>query len=262
MKIVGLLFLIIGLIGFFVQLEQRKKALSLKSARFTTTAELKETSSAIATEIGSGNWRDYVKLWGKIITNEPIKSDLKGELCVYYNMKVTHEYEETVRKTNSEGKTIYVTEKRSETISQQERSIPFLMEDQQGQIKVNPDGANLPTIKVLDEFQPGNAIGNHISYNNFSLVLKGNDPTGQRRTLGYRYTESILPLGQNILVAGTASDETGELTIVKPINSDQKFIIALKSNEATTAEAENNAKIAFNVMIICDVIGVLLLIFG
>jgi hypothetical protein len=260
MKIVGVILLIASIVLFFVQKHFKHKIFSLKSARKTTTKELHQTSLAIASEIEGGNWRDYVKLWGTITADEPLISELKKESCVYYEMTVQREYEETVREKNSEGQWVQSTKRRSETVTQQKRSIPFFLKDQEGMVKVDLEGANITTVKILDEFRPGQPQGQMLSFGKFSFVLSGN--FNQNRTLGYRYTESILPLGQSILVVGTASDETGELTITKPLKSAQKFIVSLKTDEATTAEAEKNAQITFYSMIGCFIIGIISVIFG
>ena len=96
----------------------KHKIFSLKSARKTTTKELHQTSSAISEEIDGGIWRDYVKLWGTITADEPLISELKKETCVYYEMTVQREYEETVREKNSQGQWVQSTKRKSETVRQ------------------------------------------------------------------------------------------------------------------------------------------------
>jgi hypothetical protein len=71
MAIVGIILLIISGILFWVQRNQKQKIFSIKSARKVTAAELNETASGVAAEIGGGSWRDYVKVWGKIQVDEP-----------------------------------------------------------------------------------------------------------------------------------------------------------------------------------------------
>ena len=85
---------------------------------------------------------------------------------------------------------------------------------------------------------------------------------GDRRTLGYRYTESILPCDREVLVIGTAADDGGNVTLRKPIQSDKKFIISLKSEEALAKSTANAAKGFFYGMVGCLAIGSVLLILG
>jgi hypothetical protein len=258
MGILGVLLLIAGVVLFFVERFHRGRATSLKAARSVTVAELQSLSTAIASEIGGGNWRDYIKLTGMIRCERPLISELKQEPCVHYQMSVTREYEETVTKQDSQGKTYKDTERGSESVSSNKRSVPFFLEDSTGRIEVNPDEANIDTVKILDDFRPEQEAGGMISYGGFSLVLSNSG--GNRRTLGYRYREAILPVGQRAVVVGMMSDHSGSLIIQKPTHSERQFIISLKDEENLTKSAESNAKASFYSMVACFGLGALLLV--
>ena len=90
----------------------------------------------------------------------------------------------------------------------------------------------------------------------------GSGMNNGRRTLGYRYTESILPCDREVLVIGTASDDGGQVTLCKPIQSDKKFIISLKSEEELVKTSANAAKGFLYGMIACFAIGSVLLVVG
>ncbi|MBF2057274.1 MAG: hypothetical protein IGQ45_08625 [Cyanobacterium sp. T60_A2020_053] len=92
--LLGIILIIVGIILFFIRQNQSNELLSLQSARKTNVAELTNIANSISQEIGVGDWRDYVKIWGKITVNKPILSELKQEPCVYYEMKIEREYEE------------------------------------------------------------------------------------------------------------------------------------------------------------------------
>ena len=259
-SVIGLILIIVGVILFFVQRNQKSRVFSIKSARITQAAELHKTAQAIADEIGGGNWRDYVKVWGEVTVKQPLTSELKQAPCVYYTMNVQRVYEETVTEKDSEGNTTRTTERRHETISSNKQSIPFYLQDASGEVLVNPDGAAIETIKVLDEFRPEeSASGGLLRFGNFSLTLGSGK---QSNTLGYQYTESILPVGRNILVVGSASDNTGTMTLCKPTSGDKKYIISLKSDEALTASAEKGATVSFAIMAVCLGLGVVLIGLG
>jgi DNA-directed RNA polymerase specialized sigma subunit len=113
MAIVGIILLIISGILFWVQRNQKQKIFSIKSARKVTAAELNETASGVAAEIGGGSWRDYVKVWGKIQVEEPLLSEHTRQKCVHYQAKVLREYEETVTTRNSEGEVERKTERKA-----------------------------------------------------------------------------------------------------------------------------------------------------
>ena len=86
--VVGLVFLVISAVLFFVQKSERHKAFSIRSAQTVTTSELAHLAREIAKEIGGGSWQDYVKVSGMVECDRPIVSELRQEPCVYYTMTV------------------------------------------------------------------------------------------------------------------------------------------------------------------------------
>ncbi|WP_434684264.1 E3 ubiquitin ligase family protein [Pseudanabaena minima] len=261
MAIFGCILIVIGIILFFVQKNYSTKLQSIKLATASTVGELQRIASEIAGEIGSGNLREYVKVRGIIRSDRPLISELKQEPCVHYTMRVVREYEEQQTTTDSEGKTRTETRRSSETISSNSQSIPFTLQDRSGELLVNPDGGNIETVQILNEFRQENFNSSSISFGGFSLAI-GAGMGGGRRTLGYRYTESILPCDREVLVIGTAADEGGQVTLLKPIQSDKKFIISLKSEEELAKATANAAKWFFYGMVACLAIGAILLILG
>ncbi|MGF1524222.1 MAG: E3 ubiquitin ligase family protein [Leptolyngbyaceae cyanobacterium] len=236
----GFILLIVGAILFFVQRNQNQRLFSLKSARFMTTAELASTVGAVANEIGGGSWRDYVKLWGEVVADPPLYSEHTQAPCVHYSARVRREFEETETTRTNDGSTQSKRQRKSETVTDQRQSIPFWLRDRTGTVKVDPDGADIETISVLDEFRA--------------------EPSGQ--TLGYRYQESLLPVGRSVLVVGAASDLTGEVIIGKPVKSGHKYIISLKDEERLATATTHSAKTTFYAMVACLIGGVMLLLVG
>lgn len=261
--LLGIILIIIGIVLFIIRQIQAQELLSLQSARMTNIEELMNTANSISQEIGGGDWRDYVKIWGKITVNKPILSELKQEPCVYYEMKVQREYEERKITTDSKGNQEEKMGKNTEVVCQNARSIPFFLEDKTGKIiMVNPEEAKIDTMKILDEFHHESMEGRMLQYGSFSLMLNNNFPSSNRRILGYRYQESILPIGREILVVGQVSDETGDLRIHKPSNHQEKFIISLKTNEALINRYGQNQQNLFYGSISCIVIGVVIIFFS
>lgn len=228
----GLFFLIAGVALLIARRNQKQQLFSVQAARAVTASELSELSGAIAAEIGGGNWRDYVKLWGEVVTETPLRSDHRKEPCVHYVSKVSRKYQERDKDGNLKDKT--------ETISKNQQSMPFWLRDRTGQIKVDPTGANIETIDIMDDFRP--------------------ERSG--RTLGYQYKESILPVGREILVVGAVSDLTGDVIIGKPLKSDHKYIVSLKNEELLAHNLSRNAKNSVYGMVGCFAIGAILLVVG
>ena len=189
-----------------------------------------------------------------------MQSQLKQTDCVYYRSKVTREYEEVTTRQDESGETIQETQRESETVSSNTQSIPFYLVDPTGQIEIEPNGADIQTVKILSEFrQNAPQPTNRLEYGNFSLTL-GNQ--GSANTLGYKYEESILPMDREILVVGLATDAASKLTIRKPADPKQKFIISLKIAEELTQAAARSAKVARFAMIVCLAAGTVLILFS
>ncbi|MGB3310265.1 MAG: E3 ubiquitin ligase family protein [Nodosilinea sp.] len=260
MAIAGIIFIVVGAVLWWVKNRQQRRCNQLKLARACKSADLETLATAVSKEIGGGDWRDYVWLWGTPKTSTPLTSELKQVACVSYTSTVVREYEETVREKDSDGKVTTRTQRGSETVSEHQQRIPFDLVDAAGQVRVDPEAANIESVEVLNEFRPGAPAGGMLSYGPFSLVLGGNDSGGGRRTLGYRYKESVLPLDRPVLVVGTASDRTGTVAIEKPAQADQPYIITLKSHEALTKSVNQSAQIAFWSMVACFGIGVVLVL--
>ena len=257
--IFGLLSLVGGVVLFFVRNHYQRKLRSIKRARPTTIAQLQHLAEQIAQEMGAGSWRDYVKLSGRTACETPIHSELKQAPCVHYEMRVVREYEETVRERDSDGKPVERTKRGSETLSSNRQSIPFELKDKTDTIAVDPTGAQIDTTQILDEFQREAPTGGRLSWGGFSLDV--NDRSwGGRRTLGYRYTESILPVDRPVFIVAQVSDANQTLVLEKPLEPGQRFIISLKS-EAQLAQATANIVVyTLYGMIAAIVLGIVLLL--
>ncbi|MBW4652739.1 MAG: E3 ubiquitin ligase family protein [Kaiparowitsia implicata GSE-PSE-MK54-09C] len=257
--IAGIVFGLASLGLAVAKQQQQQRALSLKAARAVTVTDLTTMAQAIAQEIGGGSWREYVKLSGEVVCDRPLISELKQAPCVFYRMSVKREYEETVTTKGSDGKSTQETRRSSETVASNEQSTPFLLRDRTGTVLVNPSGAQLDSTKLLDEFQPGQPKG-LISYGRFSRVPSR--LTGLRHTLGYRYTESVLPLHSQVTVVATVADREPGLVLEKPLEGDRPFIISLKTDEALTKSAEQTAQRITYGMWVCGALGVGLVVVG
>lgn len=261
MLLVSGILLIAAAILFFVQRHYRLRLRSLKLANLVNSQSIKQLATDVATEIGGGSLREYVKLYGRVKSEHPLISELKQVPCVYYAMQVIREYEERIRSEDSDGRTEWRTERRSHTISSNTQSIPFLLQDAQGTVPIDPEGAGVETVQVLNEFRPEGS-SNRLSFGSFSLNLDITAGSGGGRTLGYRYQESILPLGRQVLIVGEASDQTGELVIGKPQQKGRKFFISLKSEDTLTNHTQNIVTYTTLGAIGSGVIGILIGLLG
>jgi len=258
----GIVLLGIGLVLFFVQRSQRARSLGIKSASAATIAELAQMADEIAAEIGRGSWRDYVIIRGTITCDRPLISELKQEPCVYYTMTVRRDYEETVVRKDSDGRSRREVQRGSEIVASNKRSIPFQLQDATGTITVNPEGANIDSVNILNDFRPDQSSSQSLSYGNFSITVNSLMTQGDRHTLGYRYSEAVLPVGRTVFVFAELSDEFGERVLQKPTQSNQPFLISFKAPNELATNADRAAKRAYYAMLICLVAGLVLGLVG
>lgn len=257
MVVVGFILIAIAVALLLVQRSYRQRSFSVKSARPVKASDLHTTAKAVAAEIGGGDWRDYVRLWGTIRCDHPLISELKQVPCVHYRYQVRREYEETRRQKNAEGHWETITQRGSETLSSHQQSVPFELVDGSGAVEVNSTGADIETIEVVNDFRPDESQGT-LAFGRYRHVSIAS--TESRRTLGYRYQESVLPLDGSVLVVGEATDSTGAVTITKP--EKNKFIISPKSYNDLARNADNNAERALWGAMGCAVVGGLLVLIG
>ncbi|RMH66933.1 MAG: hypothetical protein D6676_03730 [Cyanobacteria bacterium J003] len=190
----------------------RLKLRGIKVASPSTIGEVQKFQQQVAQEMGSGSWREYVQVVGQVTASQPLLSEVKRIPCVYYKTIISREHEK-------QG-----SDRSSEIIGRHEQSTLFFLRDHQWEIEVNPVGAEIEAVQVLDELRPVDKPHSLA----FSLgVLSLNWRFGSNTTLGYRYQEWVLPLGQPISVVGMASDQGGVLRLQKPQNRGQKFVISL-----------------------------------
>lgn len=257
MGILGGILIMIGIVLYFVHRRHTSRLRQMKGLQTSTVKALQETAQAVAQAIGAGSWGEYVEVKGMVGCDRPLISELTQTPCVHYQMQVVREYEETEIDNDGDRQ----TRKRSDTVSSHQQSIPFWIDDGTGQIHIDPDGADIDTVQVLNDFRPESSIGAQISFGSFTFNLGGNIEIGSGgRTLGYRFVEKVLPLERRVYVLAKACDHSGSLTLVKPTQSGQTFLISLKSEEQLTASTQRTADWTFYGMFASLGLGIMLVI--
>lgn len=217
--------------------------LAMRTVDTLPAAELHDLCQKVAAELGAGSFRQAAEVKGIIRCDAPLRSQLAGVDCVYFDAKVTQEYEETYTTTDNQGKRVRRTRRGSEVMSRATSAVPFFVEDASGRMEVHPEGAEFIAESVASRFDTSHADRSTLSFGQFSLNLTS-AATG-RRVLGYRYEESAIPLQRDIYVLGEASDGEGRLRIQKP-EAKLPFLISLKS-EAQLTESARRWSIGFRV---------------
>lgn len=225
MWIVGLLLIAVAVGLFIAHRSQQDKLMAIKDVKTMQASDLKQLAGEVAGEMGPGFFNQVTEVKGTIVCDHPLTSELAQTPCVYYSMTVTHEYEEDYWDTDANGNKEQKTRTGRDTVASNSRRVDFYVEDSTGRIKVDPDGADLDTEKALSKFE--RAGGASLRMGSFSFQAQG--LTGNRRSIGYRYEEEVIPVGRSVYVLGEATDRSGEVSLVKP--NKGKFIISLKSEE-------------------------------
>ncbi len=210
-----LLFAVIFLVAGGALLYFRNRA-KQKAALMGQT----ETSNASdASGLAPGT---LVEVKGTLRCEEPLTSEMAGERCAYYSSKVVREYLERDYDDDDD----VGSDRRSEVVAHNEQFAPFTVEDETGTVAVNAEGAEVDARQVVNRFERNTGSeGPSISLGGATIHLGGGE-----RTLGYRYTESILPVDAPVYVLGTVQDGG----IGGPVSSDQgqRFVVSHRSEEA------------------------------
>ncbi|HUZ00641.1 MAG TPA: E3 ubiquitin ligase family protein [Thermomicrobiaceae bacterium] len=195
-----------------------------------------------------------VEVKGVLRCDAPLAGEISQQPCVYYDSRVTREYERRERDNNGN----WHTDRRSETVASNKQSTPFYVEDASGRVLVRPDGADLDAQKVVDRFEQAAAGGPTITLpmiGGVSLNLSGEG------TVGYKYEEWALPVGSQVYVLG-AAQESGEIARPPEGSKSGKFIISYRSEETLQREWGRNARWLAYSAIALAVIGGALIVAG
>lgn len=206
-----LLLAVIFLVAGGVMLYFRRRA----QQQSALMAQINTSSAAEVSGLPPGS---LVEVKGTLRCDSPLTGEMSGEACAYYAATVTREYLEEDHDDNDSG-----SDRRSEVLSQVERFAPFTVEDESGKVPVNAEGAEMDVRQVVDRFERGADSGFSLA----GIPIRFGD---SERTIGYRYTESILPVDAPVYVLGTVR-ENGEIGAPPAEDKQQRFVVSYRSEE-------------------------------
>src|SRR5215211_7826054 len=240
-----LLFAVIFLVAGGVLLYFRNRT-KQKSALMSQT----ETSSASG--VSGLTPGTLVEVKGMLRCEEPLTSEMAEKTCAYYSSTVTREY---LRPDHDDDNDVG-SDRRSEVIAQNVQFAPFVVEDDSGSVTVDAEGVEVDARQVVNRFDRN--VGNE---GTFSLGGMTVNLGGGERTIGYRYTESILPVDEQVYVLGTAQ-EGGTIGAPPSEAKDHRFVVSHRSEEAHTQTLGKTALWLGVGGIGAIVVGVILLVVG
>jgi hypothetical protein len=263
MIIAAVVLFVASVVLFVISASQGRKLAAMRGTQTSGAADLQQLAASVGKEIGSGAFAEPAEVKGTVRCGQPLVSELAEVSCVYYSMKVTREYEETRWEKDSSGNSVQRTQRGSDTVAENTRSVGFEVEDATGRIGVEPHGASFVAERVLSRFDQGEAQAGGMRVGRWVMSLGGLG--GGRRTIGYRYEEHAIPVDREIYVLGEASDEGGKLRMRKPGakgTGGSRFIISLKSEEELSRSAARTATVLRVIAIAAAAVGAGLLVAG
>src|SRR5215212_1076134 len=208
----AVLFLVAGgVLLYFRNRTKRKSAL------------MSQTETSNASDVSGIAPGTLVEVKGTLRCDEPLTSEMAEKTCAYYSSTVTREY---LRPDYDDDDNDVGSDRRSEVMAQNEQFAPFVVEDDSGSVAVNAEGAEVDARQVVNRFDRNMGNEGPFSLGGVTINLSGGE-----RTIGYRYTESILPVDEAVYVLGTVQ-ESGEIGAPQSGEEGHRFVVSHRSEEA------------------------------
>ncbi len=210
---------IAGIILFINFKKIKKQFDNINSVERSAVSEIIENHDHFLIEFGKGTYQQYVELSGNVKCNSPLLAPISGQSCIYTDHQVIRKYETQVQERDPQGRIVTRTQLMTETVSSNKQSIPFVISDEDSEVEVLPEAAEIYPIRSHYSQQG-------ILDPELAKKLGISDRYGMGRTTGFTLIENIIPLGQPLYVLGEANDRTGQLAVSKPRDNKQSFILS------------------------------------
>lgn len=245
---IGLFVAALGGLFLYLSRSAATKVMHMKGTETARIGNLLEVVKGVREEMGGGpsELREFTEIKGVVGCDRPILAEMSGQEAAVVQNSVTRQVEELKEVRDSNGNVSTRWEKRSETVSSNRLEAPFWIDDGSGRIEVRPGGAEMTLQQVVDRFEQPSAVeqgGGRLSFGrasfSFSSLL---GPSSRLRVIGYRFQESILPIGVRVYALGETSDTSDGFALHKPSEPGKPFIISTKSEEELVAAGASQAK--------------------
>lgn len=184
------------------------------------TDSMRRTETSPASDAAKAAPGTPVEVTGTLRCAEPLTSEMAGQPCAYYVSRVIREYREADRDSDEH----VGSGRRSEVVAESERFAPFAVEDSSGTIAIRGEGAEVDALEVTNRFEKDAGGGSGITIGGVTVHLDR-----EKRTIGYRYEESILPLDSPVYALGYA---TGDGGIGAAPSGEGHFLLSRRSEAA------------------------------
>lgn len=238
--VIGIVLILIG--GYFLIFNSKKQANDLLEIQSTDTKTIDEVREALqAMSSIDPNYRELVEVKGFAQTNQPVIAPFSNERVAYYIAKTMQISETTETYTDSDGNRRTRTNKRTDTLSEEESTAPLLLKDNAGNeivIESNGTSNQFDLQKICDRFDNSNIPYQNRNYSNFRLF--DINPMNNYRIIGYKKIEEAFRLNCPLYVFGDAYMLNDKIYIGPPKDSSKPFIVTSKSEEQLVKSKKNS----------------------
>jgi hypothetical protein len=247
---VGLVLVVVAIVLFVLSRKAGDRALFMQATETKPIGEIRALVAEIAADLGPGGtgYAEFAEFKGTVVCDNPITGEFSGAPAAVVRTRVERQIE-TLRETrDSQGNVRTEWHRSSETLSSNNQEAEFHIDDGSGRLRVNPKGARLDLVKLVDRFEPPGAVEGMrggqfaVSMGGYSLSV-GGIHGADRRTIGYRFVEEALPVDRRVYALGEVADTEEGLVLRKPSDDDKKrpYVLSTKSEEELVKAAKSSA---------------------
>lgn len=219
-------------------------------------SEIEEMFAQMETNGLADNYREYVELKGKIVTNNLIEAPFSNRKVAYCEAKLNQITETQEQYRDSNGNIRTRINKAEIPISDEKSSQEVYMSDGSTNkpivLELNSTGCQLDIPKTFDRFENKNNLSHYRYFNTFNWNRFGAE------TLGFKMTENTIDENQNLYVIGEAYKVGNTLHIGTPQDNKKPFIITTKTEEEMVNNTNKNANFALFGGIIAIIVGIIM----
>ena len=248
LAIVGLVVVVIGGVLLYMAKRAAERVHHMKATDTSRVGDLMAMIDEVRGELGGGpsELREYVELKGNVQCDSPLTAELSDRAAVIVETSVTRDVEELREERDSDGNVQTRWHKRSETVNSNRLETPFWIDDGSGKLEVRPGGADATLQEVVNRFEAPSAVdsgGGTLSFAGMRLSYGHLTRSSQQfRVIGYRFRESILPVGARLYALGEISDTGDGVALRKPTQQDKPFLLSTQSEEELVTAGTKQAK--------------------
>lgn len=250
--IFGLILSAIGVALFVMSGRAGKRAVLMTGTETKRIGEVSSLVDEIRAELPGGDgsgFSEFAELKGEVACPSPIVGELSRQPGAIVETSVQRVIETRRETRDSDGDVTVSWVKSHETLSSNRKESPWFLDDGTGQLRVSVQGAKLELEKVVDKFEPPGAVEPGagqmtIGYGGLSFSLGGalSSHTADRRTVGYKFEERLLPVGRRLYAMGEIADTSDGLVLRKPSDEDRPYLLSLKSEDELVASSLSSAR--------------------